>query len=79
MKNPEVPSQQHIAYQSQPATITPVTSNWDNEVAVIQVQPTGVTFVIPYNDSNQYFQYGFIAIAATFAVAYLIRSVRLRH
>lgn len=67
-------AQNQITYQSQPQD-TSVTPGWGSGNAVIQVQPTGVTFVIPYNDSNQYLQYGFTAIAGIFAVAYLIRSV----
>lgn len=52
----------------------PAASDWSNGNVFVQVQPTGMTLVIPYDDSNQHLQYGFIAIAGALAVAYLIRS-----
>lgn len=70
------PDSRLTTYQSQPQD-TSVASNSGNGNAIIQVQPTGVTFVIPYNDSNQYVQYGFITIVGIFASAYLIRSLTI--
>lgn len=60
-------------YKSQPQDAS-VASSWGNGNAVIQVQPSGVTFVFPYSDSSPSIQYAFIIIAGIFAFAYLIRS-----